>query len=122
MEVFVNFTDEQVADIKDQVPDCINSTCVEAVNTFGEHYQLIHAMEECGELIQAIGKYLRPDVRNTDVRNTDEIRDHIVEEVSDVRIMCDQIEYIFDSSNFGDMKRKKLEKLQKQIDDYRVNK
>lgn len=113
MKVLIDLTNEQITDIKEQVPDRLDSTIGEAVHTFGERYQLIHAMEECGELIQAIGKYLRPDVENTR-----DIEDHIVEEVADVRIMCDQIEYIFEEYKFDAMKRKKMKKLQKQVEDF----
>lgn len=59
------------------------------INHFGVDRQSRQAMEECGELIQAINKMLRyPD---------DEIkRLELIEEISDVLIMITQLKIIFD--------------------------
>jgi len=59
------------------------------INHFGVNRQSRQAMEECGELIQAINKMLRyPD---------DEIkRLELIEEISDVLIMITQLKIIFD--------------------------
>ena len=59
------------------------------IDHFGVNRQSRQAMEECGELIQAINKMLRyPD---------DEIkRLELIEEISDVLIMITQLKIIFD--------------------------
>ena len=59
------------------------------INHFGVNRQSRQAMEECGELIQAINKMLRyPD---------DEIkRLELIEEIADVLIMITQLKIIFD--------------------------
>lgn len=59
------------------------------INHFGVDRQSRQAMEECGELIQAINKMLRyPD---------DEIkRLELIEEIADVLIMITQLKIIFD--------------------------
>ena len=59
------------------------------INHFGVDRQSRQAMEECGELIQAINKMLRyPD---------DEVkRIELIEEISDVLIMITQLKIIFD--------------------------
>lgn len=59
------------------------------INHFGVNRQSRQAMEECGELIQAINKMLRyPD---------DEIkRIELIEEIADVLIMIVQLKIIFD--------------------------
>lgn len=59
------------------------------INHFGVNRQSRQAMEECGELIQAINKMLRyPD---------DEIkRLELIEEIADVLIMIAQLKIIFD--------------------------
>jgi NTP pyrophosphatase (non-canonical NTP hydrolase) len=59
------------------------------INHFGVNRQSRQAMEECGELIQAINKMLRyPD---------DEVkRIELIEEIADVLIMIVQLKIIFD--------------------------
>ncbi len=65
------------------------TTFEDIINHFGVNRQSRQAMEECGELIQAINKMLRyPD---------DEIkRLELIEEISDVLIMITQLKIIFD--------------------------
>lgn len=57
------------------------------LQTIAEHYgldnQLLQAMEECGELIQAISKYKR---------YKDKLR--LIEEIADVQIMINQLVYL----------------------------
>lgn len=64
---------------------------------YGEQSQLIKAQEELKELDEAIQKLidLRKDDKRTSLYNTerDFLKDHIAEELADVRIMLDQIEY-----------------------------
>ena len=59
------------------------------IDHFGVNRQSRQAMEECGELIQAINKMLRyPD---------DEVkRIELIEEIADVLIMITQLKIIFD--------------------------
>ena len=61
----------------------------EIIDHFGVNRQSRQAMEECGELIQAINKMLRyPD---------DEVkRLELIEEMADVLIMIVQLKIIFD--------------------------
>lgn len=63
------------------------------INHFGVDRQSRQAMEECGELIQAINKMLRyPD---------DEVkRIELIEEIADVLIMITQLKIIFDIEQF----------------------
>lgn len=65
------------------------TTFEEIINHFGVNRQSRQAMEECGELIQAINKMLRyPD---------DEVkRIELIEEIADVLIMITQLKIIFD--------------------------
>jgi len=65
------------------------TTFEDIINHFGVNRQSRQAMEECGELIQAINKMLRyPD---------DEIkRLELIEEIADVLIMIVQLKIIFD--------------------------
>lgn len=57
-----------------------------AVSKYGEELQLIVAMEELSELQKEICKFLRGNGN----------RDHLLEEVADVKIMIEQVEMIFD--------------------------
>ena len=65
------------------------TTFEDIINHFGVNRQSRQAMEECGELIQAINKMLRyPD---------DEVkRIELIEEIADVLIMITQLKIIFD--------------------------
>lgn len=59
------------------------------INHFGVDRQSRQAMEECGELIQAINKMLR--------YSDDEVkRLELIEEIADVLIMITQLKIIFD--------------------------
>ena len=64
---------------------------------YGELSQLAKTQEELKELDEAIQKLV--DLRKDDKRTTfyvterDFLKDHIAEELADVRIMLDQIEY-----------------------------
>lgn len=76
------------------------------INHFGVNRQSRQAMEECGELIQAVNKMLRyPD---------DEIkRLELIEEIADVLIMITQLKIMFsiEKSELGrmiDYKRNRL--------------
>lgn len=57
----------------------------QAVKHYGNLNQIVKAMEECGELIRALARWLQgdPDVVN------------IAEEIADVEIMVEQIKIIF---------------------------
>lgn len=73
--------------------------CKRAINTFGASIQQIVAMEEMGELIQAISKSIRG-------------KDHNVEEeIADVEIMCTQLRLIFNDDKVNKIKQAKLERL-----------
>ena len=64
---------------------------------YGEQSQLMKTQEELKELSDAIQKLidLRKDDKRTSFYNTerDFLKDHIAEELADVRIMLDQIEF-----------------------------
>ena len=66
---------------------------------YGEQSQLIKTQEELRELDEAIQKLVDLRSQGTDTRTTffhterDFLKDHIAEELADVRIMLDQIEF-----------------------------
>ena len=61
-----------------------------AIEKWGKEAQTIVAMEECAELIQASSKQLR---------RKDKSINHLIEELADVRIMIEQIEYLYGIKN-----------------------
>lgn len=88
-----------------QIPDDVYE---KAVNKFGKTPQLIMAMEEMSELIQALSKYIR---KKGNV-------DNISEEIADVEIMIAQLKIIYkNSSNVESWKRHKLIKLMDRINE-----
>lgn len=90
--------------LEKQIPDEI---CEKAVRKFGKTAQLIMAMEEMSELIQALSK----DVRGKGSRN------NISEEIADVEIMLAQLKIIYRNANdVDDWRADKLSLLQKRID------
>ena len=74
--------------------------CKRAIDTFGVEIQLVVAMEECGELIQAISKALRCKTHNVE------------EEIADVEIMCKQLRIIYNSQKVDEIKQDKLKRLE----------
>ncbi len=59
-----------------------------SIEVYGKEAQSRQAMEECGELVQAINKCLRyPD--------KGECKDNLVEEIADVEIMLYQLKEMF---------------------------
>lgn len=65
------------------------TTFEDIINHFGVDRQSRQAMEECGELIQAINKMLR--YPNDEVK-----RIELIEEIADVLIMIVQLKIIFE--------------------------
>ena len=59
----------------------------DAIKFYGTYNQHNVAMEECGELIQAISKFLRA----TKAKDMLIARNHIREEIADVMIVIDQL-------------------------------
>lgn len=93
-----------ISSLEKQIPDEI---CEKAVRKFGKTAQLIMAMEEMSELIQALSK----DIRGKGSRN------NISEEIADVEIMLAQLKIIYRNANdVDDWRADKLSLLQKRID------
>lgn len=86
-----------------------------ALDHYGHSNQLIKAMEELGELNQALAKQLVAESATEMLK----ARRPIVEELSDCEIMFDQIKMIFDIKPIEIEKQKeyKLARLNARIDD-----
>lgn len=77
--------------------------CKKAVETFGAAIQQVVAMEEMGELIQAISKSIRCKTNNVE------------EEIADVEIMLMQLRLIFNNEKVEEIKQAKLKRLKELV-------
>ena len=82
----------------------------EAVETYGIDAQMRMLQEECGELIVAVGHYLRG--RNGSLAN-------LCEELADVKIMVEQMEITLDNPAVEEWYNYKLGKLKKRLDEHK---
>ena len=96
--------------------------CRKAVETFGVDIQQIVAMEELGELIQAISKIARWECsQSEDLETLSEYIDNLAEEIADVEIMLEQLKYIHNCPIEVELwKAKKLDKLKSMVEGVRV--
>lgn len=92
--------------------------CRKAVEKFGIDIQQIVAMEELGELIQAISKIARWECNQSeDIETLLEYIDNLAEEIADVEIMLEQLKQCHGCHiQVGDYKRRKLEKLKSMVE------
>lgn len=82
----------------------------EAVETYGIDAQMRMLQEECGELIVAVGHYLRG--REGSLAN-------LCEELADVRIMVEQIEIALDNPAIEELYNYKLGRLKKRLEEHK---
>jgi NTP pyrophosphatase (non-canonical NTP hydrolase) len=86
-----------------------------AVTTYGPDEQMRMAQEECAELTVALSKYHRAETRH-DVRRMNAAAESIIEEVTDVEIMCKQLHIIIGKeSAFNAAKDFKIKRLDERI-------
>lgn len=69
---------------------------------YGLRKQLWQTVEEMAELTQVICKTNRYDM--------DTVRDHLVEEVADVSIMIDQLEYLLGDNMIAKIREEKIKR------------
>lgn len=79
----------------------------DAVKTFGNTSQIDKLIEEMGEVLQALMKLKASD--------THENKFHVEEELADLKIVLDQMPFIFDAENLEDWRIAKLKRLEKRI-------
>lgn len=103
-------------------PKEIEELSQQSMETFGEIPELVLTMEECGELIQIISKYIRlksggqPFVAS----NEEAILEHMAEELGDVHSMLVEVETRFNLKERVDkIQERKLQRLQGRIEDVR---
>lgn len=85
--------------------------CRKAVETFGAELQQMVAIEEMGELLQAISKRARGK----------DNRDNLAEEIADAEIMLEQLKYIHNCPIEVELwKAKKLDRLKMMVEGVRI--
>ena len=88
-----------------------SAICRKVVEMFGADLQQMVAIEEIGELLQAISKRARGK----------DNRDNLAEEIADVEIMLEQLKYIHNCPIEVELwKAKKLDKLKSTVEGVRV--
>ena len=92
--------------------------CRKAVEKFGVDIQQIVAMEELGELIQAISKIARWEYsQSEDLEILLEYIDNLAEEIADVEIILEQLKQCHGCHiQVNNHKRKKLDKLKSMVE------
>lgn len=95
-----------------------SAICRKAVETFGVEIQQIVAMEELGELIQAISKIARWECsQSEDLETLSEYIDNLAEEIADVEIILEQLKQCHGCHiQVNNHKRKKLDKLKSMVE------
>ena len=89
-----------------------NEICKKAIDTYGEHSQMIKCIEECSELQRAISR----TILDQPIGNV-QAKDNFVEELADVEIMLHQMKSTsyFDKNLFEYFKEEKLKKLEANV-------
>ena len=77
--------------------------CNKAINSYGNASQKIKAIEEMGELIQAISKSLLDNENNVE------------EEIADVEIMLTQLKIMYNLSDIENWRNYKLNRLKERL-------
>lgn len=81
-----------------------------AVDTWGINMQKIICMEECGELIQALAKSMRPSRKDNNLQTSAFDLANIAEEIADVELCISQMKIAMPDI-VADIERIKTEKL-----------
>ena len=80
----------------------MNEDIKKIANHYGLHKQLRQTVEEMAELTQVICKAERYDL--------DMVRDHLAEEVADVSIMIEQLEYLLGDNLIAKIREEKIKR------------
>lgn len=79
------------------------------LDTFGEEIQFQFAVEEMGELLQAICKYKRKRLTGNEEK-IEEALENLQEEIADVALNMEQLAYMFGQEEIEKIKKSKLER------------
>lgn len=91
--------------------------CRKTVETFDIDIQQIVAIEELGELIQAISKIARWEYDGKNLEELSDVQDNLAEEIADVEIMLEQLKHMNGCHiQAEDYKKKKIARLASYIE------
>jgi len=83
------------------------------LRNIAEHYglrvQMRQLIEEMAELTQVICKAERYDL--------DTVREHLVEEIADVEVVLEQVDYLLGDSRIAQIKAEKIARQKRRIED-----
>lgn len=94
------------------------SANLEIADHYGLDPQMSQTQEECAELIQAISKYKRAKgIGQSTPISVDEAKRNLVEEIIDVKIMIEQLQYLLDvdEQTLLEVRHEKLMRTQRRI-------
>ena len=82
----------------------------DAIDKWGETAQLDQMVEEMAELTVAISKYKRLAYDNMLKKPKEKIMDNLFEELADVKMMLEEMEYMFGKEKIDEWYDKKMKK------------
>lgn len=85
-----------------------------AVEKYGNNHQMMKAIEEMGELQQAIAQKIQHNLE-TDEPEPPEMIENLIEETADVWVMVNQMAYILDTRKLMEAEEKKLRRLAERL-------
>lgn len=87
--------------------------CAGALDRFGERHQMLKAIEEMGELQQALAKYMVTLEDGGDINDVWSAARHVEEEIGDLELLMYQLRMIFDEQSIARWQANKVEKLKR---------
>lgn len=96
----------------------MNEDIKRIANHFGTRNQLEKAVEECGELAEAIHDYLNGIDLEADPVDSARDREHVIEEMADVLILIEELAYLLSARpELWKMRGYKIERTLKRMKD-----
>ena len=96
----------------------MNEDIKRIANHFGTRNQLEKAVEECGELAEAIHDYLNGIDLEADPVDSARDREHVIEEMADVLILIEELAYLLSARpELWKMRGYKIERTLQRIKD-----
>jgi NTP pyrophosphatase (non-canonical NTP hydrolase) len=86
-----------------------------AIKKWGEMGQLDQMIEECAELIVALNKYKR--MKNYIAQKKEGVMENLYEELADVKLCLEQMEFMFGKDKVNATLDKKIQKFLSQLND-----
>lgn len=108
-EEITDYIKSQITKASDKQESNIDDIIQQSIDHFGLEHQIGKAIEELGELITELSRWLQKDKRAN--------LNNIAEETADVQIICKYIEQLTGKDNIAKWKKYKLERLKNTLND-----